>query len=791
MMPQPADDPVDDHEGAIDEFHHDRALDVSRRAVLAGAGSLGAASVAGCLGSSPSDGETTTADEERARELAVRFAPTLYFDAFEPWLPTDPRRYESERDGEPIVDGFDAFDGYTTDAAESEDPPAPTLFYHVVTYDDSSLAVVQYWYYAAFDQFTTNFHWHDWEVLHVFVDTETDEPQLYVASSHSGRVPNNEFLDPDPDRTPRILSELGSHSSALSINDVADRFQRLPIDGTFADITNGVLEGLNAVAAIPIAYGLPRDEGARLPYLVPELDGEPIYEHDRLPAVSRETLIDESVTIRSLSALSAPPGDLPARATGVVFEPAARDPAESEVAYELVPSTAVEHLTAFTGPQLSFEFAVPQFAEDTIAGHITTTGVPWTQPRYDNPAADITDPTHRAAMADRYDVIDNPGLLATLAFSVREAVRSEDAPEGEGLTTRGLPIEASVLLESDPEAVPTFGGIGLLRDVPAGEHRLTVNAAGVEPYSEPVTVEEPDSGGSGDANGASDGPTPTLAGVEGALAVVAREESFKLELDAAASERELTAFAVEDDFAGRLYDVSLSGSDAVYLHRGGAYTAEYRDEDGAVGVTRINPTDGETVRIENPRTGIAPLATFVADLTEETSAAVSRVIEETNGDDVFEETTREEEFEETENVESGTIEESNGTTSNETSETASNETLADGDVVEGETDTATNDSPEPIEDTVGGSIRSLLALRSALDAAGEAARTAAERADADDPAGADAALENVAANLERAEARREEAGDALPDAVDAAATRRIETAQRRTEQAREAAAARL
>ena len=784
-MPQPADEPVDDHHRASDESATGRSYGVSRRAVLAGAGSLGTASVAGCLGFPPSDGETTPADEERARELAVRFAPTLYFDAFEPWLPTDPRRYESERDGEAIVDGFDAFDGYTADAAESDGPPAPTVFYHVVTYDDSSLAVVQYWYYAAFDQFTTNFHWHDWEVLHVFVDTDTDEPQLYVASSHSTRVPNNEFLDPDPDRTPRILSELGSHSSALSINDVADRFQRLPVDGTFADITNGVLDGLDAIAAIPIAYGLPRDEGARLPYLVPELDGEPIYEHDRLPAVTRETLIDESVTIRSLSALRSPPGDLPPRATGVVFEPAVREPAADEVAYELIPTAELEHITAFTGPQLSFEFAVPQFAEDAIAGHITTTGVPWTQPRYDNPAADITDPTHRAELADRYDVIDDPGPLATLAFSVREVVRSEEAPENEGVQTQGLPIEASVLLESDPEAVPTFNGVGLLRDVPPGDHRLTVNAAGVEPYSEPVTVETPDDG-AGDSE-----PTPTLAGVEGELAVVAREDAFKLELDAAASERELTAFAVEDDFAGRLYDVSLSGSDAVYLHVGGAYTAEYRDDTGAVGVTRINPTDGEPIRIENPRTGIAPLATFVADLTEETSAAVSTVIEETDGDDVFEETTRDEEFEETENVKSGTIEGPNETTSNETSETTSNETLADGDVVEGETDTATNDSPEPTEDTVGGSIRSLLALRSALDAAGEAARTAAERADADDPAGADAALETVAVNLERAEARREEAGDALPDAVDTATARRIETAQRRTEQAREAAAALL
>ncbi|KTG11552.1 hypothetical protein AUR64_03360 [Haloprofundus marisrubri] len=39
------------------------------------------------------DGQTTTVEDEPARELATRFAPTVYFDENEPWFRTDPRRY--------------------------------------------------------------------------------------------------------------------------------------------------------------------------------------------------------------------------------------------------------------------------------------------------------------------------------------------------------------------------------------------------------------------------------------------------------------------------------------------------------------------------------------------------------------------------------------------------------------------------------------------------------------------------------------------------------------------------
>ena len=207
---------------------------------MAGAVAAGGLPLAGCSASGDDrpDGATVPLDDGQARRLAERFAPTLYFDANERWFPTDPRPYAGERDGETVVDGFDAFDGYTRRFRESATPPDPTVFYRAVRYPDSSLGVVQWWAYSAFDQFATNFHWHDWEVLHAFFDLETEEPQLYVASAHARSVPNNEYLDPDPAAVPHVLTELGSHSSALSVNEEGETFQRLPDGATTADITN-------------------------------------------------------------------------------------------------------------------------------------------------------------------------------------------------------------------------------------------------------------------------------------------------------------------------------------------------------------------------------------------------------------------------------------------------------------------------------------------------------------------------------------------------------------------------
>ena len=755
-------------------------LDVDRRAVLGAVAGLGAASLSGCAAlDRGADAETTPAADDRARELAERFAPTLYFDAHERWFPTDPCPYTSEEGGETIVDGFDAFDGYHerldggNAGGDSPSPPDPTVFYHAVEYAESPLSVVQFWFYSAFDQFTTNFHWHDWEVLHVFVDDETDEPQLFVASSHSRKVPNNEFLDPEPDAVPRILPELGSHSSTLSINEVPDRFQRLPDGDLLADVTNTAIEGVEDLAEIPLAYGLPRDEGWRLPYVVPEYEGAPIYEHDRLPSVTRASLVDEALTVRSLDAMEAPPDDLPTRETGLVFRPAAGEGAtdetdpETDVAYDLVPTSEIEHIAAFTGPQLSFEFSVPEAVEDAVAGHITTTGVPWAQPRYENPAADISAPNHRDELAERYDAVGEAGGVNAVVARVTQAVANEDAPDGEGLTTVAGGVESVVLLESDPEAVPTFGGVAAVQDVPAGDHRLTVNGAGRAPHSERVTV-------------ADEGDAPTVAGVDGRIALVAREHATKLTVGSDAGDGDggdgetategtataetttaetttaetttaettaaetandpadaaaLAAVAVEDDFAGRIYDSPAPGSDALYVHAGGAYTTEVRDADDAIGAYRVNPdpTGGGVVRIERPETGTASLASFLAAIAEETRAEVAALVAG-GGDD------------------------------------------AD---VGDDADTGGGGG------TDGASANAVQGLARAVAAVVDAAERAAERAREGDRGGADRQLEVVAERLQRAGDRLAEASADVPDPLSRATERRLEQAERRAAQARE------
>jgi hypothetical protein len=764
----------DADEAGSDEAGSDEAgaVDRRRRALLSAIAGVGTASLAGCPSPGGDGGEssagtgtdaeervTTTPDPETARRLAKRFAPSFSFDAAERWLPTDPRQYERERDGETVVDGFEALDRYTQAFEETGTPPAPTVFYNVVEYASSPLAVVQFWYYSAFDQFTTNFHWHDWEVLHVFVDTDTDEPQLLVASSHSPRVPNNEHLDPQSDRPPRILSELGSHSSALSLNERPNSFQRLPLGDLAADITNRAIEGVESLVDLPAAYGLPRDEGLRLPYVVPELDGRPIYEHDRLPAVDRAALVPESLTVRSLDALGSPSSDLRTREPGTVFDFAGREDPDGDVTYDLVATSEATHIAAFTGPQLSFEFAVPAVAEDAVATHITTAGVPWEQDRYEDPAADITDPSHRAALADRYDAVEPPGPVNDIVATISETVQSPDAPDGQGVETTESSVESVALLRSDPVAAPTFRGRLVLRGVAAGSHRLTINGPGFAPHEEPVEV-----GGGASTVSATDGstatatatetatpidtetatPTPTgteprdadggtttLAGVGGEVPLVPREAATKLEVNTEGTEADLRAITVTDDFGGRVYDAALSGPDAVYVHRDGAYTTEVRDADDALGAFRVNPSDTEPVRIDRPRTGKASLASFVAAVADETAGQLGGQSDGADGG-------------------------------------------GDGDAtiaVEGVVDDVTGRTGG-----VGGLLR-------ALDAVGGAAARAAERAEAGDRTGADRALEALATNLERTIARFDELGDGLPAPVAASTDSRLGQAKRRTEQA--------
>ncbi|MEF8979317.1 MAG: hypothetical protein V5A39_10670 [Haloarculaceae archaeon] len=680
---------------------------VGRRTVLASVATGAAASVAGCsVLDRGDDGDVSTVDDGRSQALAEQYAPTLYFDENEQWFPTDPRPFESERDGETVVDGFDALEGYI-ERGGADDPPAPTCFYNVVEYEESPLVVVQFWFYSAFDQFATNFHWHDWELLQVFVDTDMGEPQLHVASSHSRKVPNNEFLDPERTR-PRILSELGSHSSGLSVNDDAEHFQRLPLDGSVADITNSVIDGIDAVAAIPLAYGLPRDESLALPYAVPELDGRPFYEDDRLPSVDEDDIIPDDLIVRSFSTLQSPP-DLPERETGQRFDYEGSENDDSDVTYELLPSGELEHIADFTGPQLSFEFYIPGFAEDAIASHITTAGVPWQDPRYENPAIDISEPTHRQALADRYDAIGEPSPVNQVVARVTNAVSEENAPEDEGLTTAPSPLELFALFQSDSEAVPTFNGIAVVQDVPAGDHELTITGAGVTPHSETVTVAE------------SEEVTP--AGVGGEIPVVARENAVKMVVDPSEADSDLRKLAVEDDFAGRMYDAPLSGPDAVYLHSGGAYTTEVRDTDDEVGAFRVNPGDDERVRVDNPRTGKAPLAEYIADIAAETREEVAAIESDSDDDD----------------------------------------------------------------DSVGGGrANAVTGLANALDAVAEAARRAAAAAEAGDRSQAERNLEKVIERLERVSTRLTEASDSLPESIGRATSNRLDQARRRSDQAKDA-----
>ncbi|QKY21384.1 hypothetical protein B4589_013755 [Halolamina sp. CBA1230] len=567
--------------------------------------------------------ETESLGDEESRRLAEAHAPTLYYGAREQWPATDPREYESEQDGETVVDGFDALDGYSADAREN-DYPHPTVFYHAVDYPDSPLSCVQFWIYSAFDQFTTNFHWHDWEVLHVFVDrsaegTGTDgggsptattgEPVLFVASAHSRKVPNNEHLDPDVARA-SIISEVGSHSSTLGVNARPTTFQRTPVDGLAADISNDPVEVITGEASLPLAYGLPRDEGLVLPYAVPEYDGDPLPDHERLPNVRPADLIPAELTVDTFDELASPPDDIPKREGDVAFVPDVRAEANAEIdaRYELADVEEIQHIDAFTGPQLSFSFTVPEFVEDAVSGHITTVGVPWGQPRFTNPETDISDPQHRAAMADRYEPIESGGDVSRILGAVRETTGADDAPGSNGVALVTPSIETVALLESDPEAVPSFSGVVAVENPGEGDHRLTVNGAGMAPYGERLTHE----GGT------------TRAGVEGAIPMSANEDAVKIRGETAEGTT-LASVSLDDDFAGPVYDGRPPGEEGfgIYAHRDGAYTAEIRDESGEQGAIRVNPNaDDETVELSGIETGKLALIEFLLRYLVETHLQV-------------------------------------------------------------------------------------------------------------------------------------------------------------------------
>ena len=617
-------------EGTIDED----ATDGRRRRLLAYAGlaTLGAGGVLGAwirsgsdepgepdpLASEPtgddgSDPEEPADDVEAVDEtpaIVERYAPDLYFGALEKWFPTDPRAYVVDADDGPVVDGFRALEAYSREFRESGSPPAPTVFYRVVEAAEG-VDAIQYWFYSVFDQFTVNFHWHDWELLQVFVDRETDEPLVLSASAHARGTPNNEFLEPDlaDGRRPGILSEVGSHSSASELNGVRPSFERLPGDGWQSDVTNDALEVAESLVA-PFAYGLPRGEGARLPFVMPELDGGPLYEHPSL-SVEREDFVDERVTVDDWRGLPRPPEAIPLREPGVVVTHP-DSTVEADATYALEPMGSLpEAIVDFVGPQLSFEFAIPGFAEDLFADHITSVAIPWEQPRYADPLADVTDPAHRR----RIDGESPSGLTNRVVGRVRSlGAGSDGALDGVGDDARdalgsaiavsryALPVELAVRLASeDPTATVTREGVFGYFGVEPGEHHLVVNGPGVEPIAQRFVH---------------DGGT-FRAGAGGELVVVPTEDAGWIRGDGRAT-RGIERVRVTEDYAGVVYDGAPTEADrfAVAVHRDGRYTVEVVDADGRPGAYRVTPEtfgDGnETVR-DPVETGKASLAGALRD----------------------------------------------------------------------------------------------------------------------------------------------------------------------------------
>ncbi|GAA0193550.1 hypothetical protein [Halobaculum roseum] len=766
-------------------------IDPTRRDVIAAVGAGGAATLAGCSGVLGGDDapESEPVEGDRARALAEAHAPDLYFGVGERWFPTDPREY-LEGDGS-TLDGFAAFDGYAGEYDPGGEPPNRTAFYNAVRYPDTDLTVVQYWFYSAFDQFSVNFHWHDWEVLHVFLDVgeesgdpDTGDPTLFVASSHSRKVPNNEFLDPETERA-SVIAEVGSHSSALGVNETPAEFERLPISTDIPDISNGPL----APSDIPAAYGLPRGEGYRLPFAVPELDDAPVYEHPELPNVTREHLVPEGMTVGSFSGIPSPPDDLPLRETGLMFAfEDAEGVAEADYDYALEPMADLD-IETYDGPQLSFEFSVPSFAEDAIASHLTTVGTPREQPRFADPIADVTDPRHRSALSERFDV-DVTGLAGDVVGLLREATASDDAPGSNGVDTTEPTVEGVALLESDPEAVPTFNGVVALRDVPEGEHTLTVNGAGVAPFSQGLAHEE-------------DGE-PTTAGVDGDVVVAPNEDAVKVRAAPPADAPGVSRVAVEDDFAGSVYEGlppsaagggeggeagstetgtptgsadAAEGGDrgvAVYAHRAGAYTAEVEDEEGAVGAFRVNPAaDQSTATIREARTGKASLTSFLLTVLTETTAQAA----------VFEDG-------DAEGIDEVGVPDS-------TAEQAGDAADVVDDVLAAAAEAAGGDDDDDDDGTgngngggngggAGGGPGGLTGLLRALEATTTAAKRANEAARAGNAEGADNRLRGLRQRTEALTDALERNRDDLPGRLPALVERRLPQVERRIDQALDA-----
>ncbi|PSQ16479.1 hypothetical protein BRD00_10840 [Halobacteriales archaeon QS_8_69_26] len=681
---------------------------ISRRTLLkaGGVAALGAVGT-GFLGwrylfdddAAPGDWEADGVD----RTLVERYAPRLEFGVNERWYPTDPRRYldggesgsggdegsggESGSGGDEGVtlDGFAALDGYTREFRESGEPPAPTVFYRTLSEASSPLVVLQYWMYSAFDQFAVNFHWHDWELLQVFVDTDADEVVLLSASAHSRKVPNNEHVDPEGGIT--VLSEVGAHASALDV-DGSRTFRRTSGEDLAADVTNGAVDVAERIARFPFAYGLPRDERGRIPYSAPELDGDPLWEHPDLPNVRAEDLIGEPLVVRDEANLATAPTEVPAREPGATFVvEGSADADDADHTYALEPIEEVANaISDFGGPQLSFEFTIPGAVEDQFADHLTSVGIPWNGERYVEPLSDVSDDTHRRRVADEYglstgddgddpattgDDGDDPATTgddgndsATTAGTAAAGLGGSGVTGGaldlgaddQAASSGGSKLVAAVEAtrsdtegrlrgapdEARSELAPEVGftltdppvEAGCLLETPEGETVSTVTAGGalllddVEEGENRLVVD-----GAGQAPYAERVPVEgsgevARPGAEGSVPLVPREDAVKVAVGEGSAG--VDRVRVEDDYAGTLYDAPApEAGDAVYVHREGTYTVDLRDREGDPGAARVDP-DGERVELSS-ETGKAPMAEYLARYLRE-SAELTREYQE-GGDD--------------------------------------------------------------------------------------------------------------------------------------------------------------
>ncbi|MFT4884912.1 MAG: hypothetical protein ACI8U4_002430, partial [Natronomonas sp.] len=330
--------------------------------------------------------------------------------------------------------------------------------------------------------------------------------------------------------------------------------------------------------------------------------------------------------------------------------------------------------------------------------------------------------------------IDYGGPTTSFVGALGEAVEDADAPDGNGVTTTATGTLAFCLLESDPTAAPSVGGAVVMQDVEPGEHRLTVNAPGTAPYSERLSV--------GDK-----GEAPTTLGADGKVTVVANENAVKIDGDSSDGP-DIQRVAIEDDFGGRLFDFKPDSPDkfAAYVHGGGAYTTEIRDTDDTPGAYRVNPSGEKRRTIEDPQTGKASLASFVANISTETADQAP----EFAGDD---------------------------------------DTSDDGDTDDtddDQTETPTNGggaTEDPLADPDDIDVSGLDGLQRALQAVADSAQMAAERAEQSDTRGADRALEAARTRLEKV-------GEALQkndfnETLTTTVQNRLEQADRRIEQALE------